>query len=432
MKRFVLLCAALFTLAGALPAAAAPLGSTDAVELAGHVTSADSGDPVAGVCVSTRNVGAGETWWNEGACTNADGDFVFQREPSRYEIQYDPADDLGLQWWPHVDSPADAVAVVVRKGKPVTDLDAQLFEAATMTGRAIDGATGDLLDGGCIDITTTESRDSIAHVRDAGAWSIGGLPPGELTVLVSRCDRPWRLTWAYDALHVEDAAVFDLEPGKTTKVGDVALVEGATVKGRVITRKSHEVPDWAEAALNYSPGGRSGEGPLYGALANAKGHFVIRDIQPGDYTPVGYATHEYAPQWAGRATSWADGRMYHLEPGAVAQARFRLDRSSTIEGRFVGDQDGIMVDAFSDEFTDVGNIAAVGYSIDVDPNTGRFSISGLPAHDVYLSFDAAYYDPDRGFWFDGAEDIEHATLVHLRRGKTTKVTAHFPPSPGRP
>ena len=433
MKRALMLGVALALVVGIAPGASAAdsAGAAAEVSVSGVVTDAATGKPVADVCVAVRP--DDQNWWDEKVCTGADGSYQFAVAPARYEVQFDPrSDDYGTQWWAHATTPSNAERLVLHRGAPATGIDAALAPGATMTGRAIDGATGKPLADACVEISAADVEDDIAFLQNPpDNWEIKGLPAGPLTVRVAKCSLIWaRFTWAYDALTIEDATAFNLTPGATTDIGALALIAGATIKGRVTARKTGE-PLPVSVDLDYFPG-RSGEPAPFHASVRQNGRYVIRDVQPGPHTPVAYdgrPEHTYGPQWAGGATSFGSGDRIDFAPNKTEHVNFKLDLAATISGTFVGDDEGLFVDAYSRDFGDVGNQSIVGFPTYIHPD-GTFTITGLPAADTYVCFSACFLPEYGGFWYDGAYDIADATLVHLKVGKTTHITAHRPPAGG--
>ena len=223
---------------GAVPAAA----QDGTASLSGTVTSAATGQPLAGVCVEVQS----ETV-SRSATTAADGTWRATGLPAgehviTFNVCAEPLAGFAGEFYEDAASWADADPVVLRAGQQRTGVDAALEAAARISGRLTDDTTGQPLEGICV-IAFDDQLGSFGQDRSAadGTYALESLRGGTYTVIFQDCSDPYtHLSEAYDDVPLEQFSTGQeptpvvVEDAQTRTGVDAGLQEGGSVAGTVV------------------------------------------------------------------------------------------------------------------------------------------------------------------------------------------------------
>jgi hypothetical protein len=177
----------------------------------------------------------------------------------------------------------------------------------------------------------------VGHTDDGGRYRLYGLPPGHYSVAVV----PTRGAPGFSPVFFPGSAdpgwtvFFELKPGETrTSVNlTVAALEARSVSGKVSGMPADANAGRAAVALLTRGGLRV---PMSGALTDADGAFVLRDVPPGEYQLIAwtpFAGWDSGGQPAGANARSAVGSV--SVSGADLQADLELHPLAKVSGRLV-------------------------------------------------------------------------------------------------
>ncbi|MBI4944190.1 MAG: hypothetical protein HY830_25900 [Actinobacteria bacterium] len=387
----------------------------------GRVTDAVTGEPVAGICPAITF--AGDPPPQIGSCFET-GFSVATAADGTYSIPVGPGDwDL----WavdPTAGYAAARTPVTVVAGETLS-VATTLVRAGTVTGRAVDPATGAALAGICPSarVGRTDEFVGLIGCSDAsGNWTLKGLSPGQVTVQLGG-DATHVDQWVPGVNTQAQATLLSVTAGATVDVGRVPLPQGATLAGRVTDRRGRPVQGAWVVVGGFASRAGAGEG-RYTARTGADGRYRITNValQP-DFATVYVPDQPFAWQFSGQAT----------DPVRAERLRFRSARTTTFDARLEpearltvtvrnGRPDGFtMLDA-----TTLSG-AAVGWSADV-LESGTATIGGLPTSRVKLK--VTIDDGRTPLWYAGGTsltaDPAAAVAVRVAAGRPVAVTVDLP------
>lgn len=382
----------------------------------GRVTATASGEPVAGVCATLAD--PEDLSDQQGlSCTDQYGRYGLTAAAGTWVVVV--TDDTGTH------APGVSEPVTVRPGNTVADVDLALAPGGRLTGRVVDRASGEPVEGVCPAAHAgTEGPYVLGQViscTDAdGRWTLSGLPAQPTTVLVGR-DDVHAARWVGGLDTQASATPHAVVPGESVTVATTRLHRGATLTGRVTDTGGSPVQGaWVE--LGDAPS-RSGPGEgEYSAETDADGRYTIGNVPRGSRVAVVYGVPgaPHAWQWSGGVGDPAQATPLSLSYGRTTTFDAVLRPGATLEVTVSGaPAEWVVLDALTPSGT------PVGWSADVRDD-GTASITGLPAGQVRVR--ARARDEARTTtWFDGAGSAQEATPVTVEGGRTTRIAVHFPP-----
>jgi hypothetical protein len=412
------LASAEVTVAGATPATGTVTG----------VVRADAtGKPVGGVCVTLFALPDPQLWnglW--GGCTDAKGAFSADVPTGRYTARFtDDAGRFAEEFYDGRIALGGATSFTVRANRS-TALTASLAPGATLTGRAVDPASGRPLAGVCASAFRGLAGDYVTAVSTCsgadGRWRLTGLPAGRFALAFNLRGTSYT-TWAFGASSQANATLIGVGVGRTRTVRDVALASAGTVTGRVTDAAGQPVANaWVDLTGRFPGRAGAGEGPL-AVETDADGRFTKTGVEPGTYRPLVYAAdyEAFAPEWAGDADSLAAATPVTVTSGGQATVDFQVAPGGHLTVAVV-DRDGRPT---TRQFDGYIKLASGEYIGDFDIyNSSTSTSNALPGG----SFVIQLQDPATGqsYWYDGATSQDDATPVTLRRAEDKTITFHLP------
>jgi RNA polymerase sigma-70 factor (ECF subfamily) len=242
----------------------------------------------------------------------------------------------------------EPVSVTLQPGVPVTDVELRAILGTTVSGRVVDAATGQPLQGRAwvtgqnADVVTRE-RTRVATVKEDGSYTLYGFPPGELVLKALDADRTYVI--AEKTLTISDATPVTGVDFSLLKL-DKNSAKDKMLTGKVIDETGAPVEG---ANVVAAPGDNRGEGGS--ALTDAEGEFAI--------------SFPYEPPKSVYVQAFLQGAMTR-RAGPIAplgnSCTLRLEPAGRIEGVVVDEAgepvSGAVVAAIGDE--DAGSITRNG------------------------------------------------------------------------
>jgi protocatechuate 3,4-dioxygenase beta subunit len=263
---------------------------TATFSVAGRVINSENGEPVAGVRptygrISKANSGSGSFFG--GLPTNPRGEFRFDGlEPGHYTIYVSSRFDGG-------DFYSDPIVFDV-VDRDVTDLELKALRGLTLSGVVVvesDSNKNLLAQLGRLTITAgvrttanppTNSSGSTTVAAD-GSFRITGLAPGKASLFIYTADNPNSRRFPPTRVEgdgVDQTQGVDLQVGHSVSNLRVIISYGTGVIRGAVKFENGSPPPEARMYVAIKRDGR----PLErGITTDARGHFVITDIPPGNY-----------------------------------------------------------------------------------------------------------------------------------------------------
>jgi len=247
----------------------------------GNVVARADGAPVTSFKAMVRMVAPGSTVYgrtvSQGQFENAEGRFELGGlEPGTYVIQAE-AEDF---------APTYSSNFVVSQGIVTAHVKVELGQGGALSGRVVDNRTGEPLSGAVV-----QTYDN-GYIENPFSDILGGLVPRTTTERKVRTDADGnflieQLAVATYQIQVEHGdyphtVLKDLQvnEGKTTELGSIRLVQGATVRGVVYDAAGAPLAD-ARISVNTNK-----HGTVYPqqVRSDAQGRFVVTNLEPGPWT----------------------------------------------------------------------------------------------------------------------------------------------------
>lgn len=307
----------------------ADLVLSPAAYVSGTVTSAATGEPLAGVCVYGVRPSDG-TFLRAGGqstCTDESGQYTVGGLPSGdVKVFFNPTDNELLSQWAYgQSSEATAALVPVVAGQTTGDVDAAIVAGGRIAGRVTNAKTKKPVEGVCATVGVYSHRSGengtqwqSACTGPDGTYEMRGLPTGSYTVQFYDPDGVW--AWQFfpnkgDRVH---AAKLSVTAGTTLSGINAKVTPGGTIQG-VITDSATGLP--AEGVCVDPFTGRGEDTFGTGAQTFSDGTFVLRGF-PSTKVKVSFfdCGGGYAPEWAFDKTSYATADAIATTAGASVTA----------------------------------------------------------------------------------------------------------------
>lgn len=394
--------------------------------LTGTITDAQTGSPLAGICVSGIQPGDPGSGFGS-ACTGSDG---------RYTLDL----PTGGTWFAEATDPsgvhayADSRPIRLADEQTVTGVDLRLSRAGTLTGKVVDRITGAPIEGICPSAYAGRTGDylpgQVATCSDStGTWTDAGLPAGPVTVHVSG-DATHLERWAADAPNQRRASVYQVVPDSTATAGTVRLYRGGSLTGRITDTSGRPVAGaWVLYGGNFADRAGAGEG-RYSAQTNADGRYTITNIEPSERPAEVYTENTYAWQWSGQASDPTRAKPIEIRYNRTSHFDAVLQPQATLAVTVTGTGDHpdrwLMLDAFT------ASGAPIGWGGDANAD-GTVTLRGFPTSRIRLriTIPSTLPNGDPGpstvLWYDGATSQAAATPIPVRSGQQTRISVTLPP-----
>lgn len=250
--------------------------------IAGTVTDAASGQPLAGVEVEATSSEAGATG---SAVTGEDGSYTISGLPEgAYTVQFEPSDPEHVSvFYEEASSVETAKSVSVTAGATSAGIDAALGAGASLSGTVTDAHSGKPLAGVSVNVSSGETGASAGGETGAGGeYTVSGLPAGRYTVQFEASGSNYVSQFYADASTPESASSVTVSAGQHRSGIDAALAAGASISGTVTQAHTGEPLDGIEVFADTSGCNSSGGA----ATTNGQGGYEIAGLPAGNYHVV--------------------------------------------------------------------------------------------------------------------------------------------------
>lgn len=276
-----------------------------------------------------------------------------------------------------------------------------------------------------------------------GEYSLVGLAPGSYRVqfqVNSYWDgdssvRPNLVSEYYDdAVDYMSATAVDVTAGNATTI-DADLVEGRSISGTV-TIPDDVDPDWIRG-VSVSASGIAGLSSGSGSIDPTTGNYSITGLAPGAYRlqfgvgsyfdGASQITPNLVSEYYNDTTNWASATPIDVTAGDLDAIDAALEEGTSISGTVTlpagASADllqGISVSAIGPDGTSNWNS-----STQVDPSTGEFTITRLPAGEhrvMFMPSGSSLLAPE---YYDDATSLEEANPVSTASGDATGIDAQL-------
>lgn len=379
--------------------------------VSGRVTAQSDGSGVGDVEILVQSVDPTRGYLPYNTTTQADGSFSLTGLPADvYRVVAVPpaTSPYTRQWWVDSDRVTRSSVLTLTTGASRTDVDIALFRGASLSGRVVDPA-GDPVAGMSVSAQREGIRGGLRVTSDdAGAFTIGDLPPGRWTLVADGSALGYETTWLGGATRAVDATYVDIAAGQAVSGRSVTVQRHARIVGTVT-----------------DPGGRAvagaqvtAEGPDYGwAETDASGRYTVDGLAAGDYRVRvdGPEGSELVSEYVGGARTEDDAAPLTVVRSGTVTANVSLDLGGGVAGTVRG-PNGVPVASAWVSLTGVDGQPAGDTSTGPD---GTFRVGGLLAGSYRVMADG----PELGArYFPAADDASSGSLVPVVAGQTRAGT----------
>jgi Carboxypeptidase regulatory-like domain len=298
--------------------AALPPGAT----LSGTITSAATGNPLAGICVSISGGDSQYGYYNE-TQSASNGTYSFnQMSTGTYQVQFAGGCGNGGSYAPQSYGSASPYfpgnIKVTKTGQSVTGISAAMLPGATITG-TVTSSTGQKLSGICV--LPVVAEDALAQgVSKDGSYRIANLQPAEYQMIFAPgCGNNQDLAGiSFGGQESFAAAPYVSAVAGTTSGIDATLPAGGAISGRVRNRYGKPV-DFSciyLTGLSGAAAADSGEDISFGAS------YELSGVLPGAY----HVTFSPSCIGSGYATQWYRDKA---SPAGAAKVVIRAGRTTS-------------------------------------------------------------------------------------------------------
>ena len=403
--------------------------------IAGQVTAADTGQPLAGVTVRARRHDA--AFFQDvdyTTLTKPDGTYTMtvpwpDYPPSgrfQYRIAFEPAQDVPYvtQWFNN--QPVEGLAQLVTIGSDtlLSGTNAALSRAGTVTGSVTtsDGASPAGLTVNLLDLEGKLLR-SITPTASS-AYSITGLATGTYRLSFNAPDYVYQ--YYSNALDWASSSAISVTAPNTVRNVNVQLQAGGTITGQ-LTAGDTGLPFYDSGISAIGPTGPiAGKWPFDRIFLNGPGAYLIRRLPPGNYrvffSGQDYQYNSLLPQYFNaRPNDPLSATLVSVSATAVvSNVDASLARGGGITGTVIAEDGGFQLDS---TVSVVAPCAAPVYArtYEVTP----FNLTGLPSGTYTLSVPASpYYQGESNSAYFPRSDITASVVAPNTSGPITIALRH--------
>ena len=289
----------------------------------GTVTSAATGKPIRGICVSLTATSPTSTYYSPGATTSAVGTYRFEQIPTgTYYVQFSGGCGNAGSYSPQSYDNASAFVpepITVTAGQTVTDVDAAMQPGASIAG-TVKAQGGRGLSGICVYAYGPDAYSEGVGTSKDGRYTVANLLPGQYQVSFSPgCGDNADLAGVSFGSQSNPPLIS--APVGTTSGIDAVLPAAGTISGHILTKSGRHVDACVTVIANSLLDSNQ---PFGVGAALYAGSYDATNLAPGAYVvnfdPSCYFPSAYASQW------------YKNRPTLTGAARVRVRAGHTVTG----------------------------------------------------------------------------------------------------
>ena len=291
----------------------------------GVVSSASSGQPIAGIEVCAYDAAEEAGLFGRCATTEAGGEYSLSGLSSgEYFVEFSSPYGSGLnyvtQYYNGVASPEKATAVMVGPETVDIGIDARMSEGGRIGGEVTDASTSAPIQGISVCAYTEESETPVgacANTGQNGQYTIAGLPAGEYTVEFSSPstgELDYVRQYFDGQSSAKTATLVPVTVGATSSGVNAAMHMGGRVTGRVRSAATGPLADALVCALSTPTEA------VACALSNRNGEYAIAGLSAGSYV-IGFdAAKPYEVQYYNDQATYDRAQPVEVTVGADTAA----------------------------------------------------------------------------------------------------------------
>ncbi len=371
--------------------------------VSGTVTAADTGQPLAGVCVSasgTLGFDGGGPW----SCTDSTGYYRISGLPTDTVSVTYPAPPLSG----YVSKTVSSLSVTAGQ---TTTSDVSLALGGVISGTVTSASTGLPLSNVEIGAFSTQGFSAYAVTDSSGNYTIIGLPSGSYTVgFAPPYGSAYILQW-YDGQSSNSTATsIAVSAGNTYPHIDAAMQLGGSITG-TLTSAATGLPVSGAWVYLYQPA--TGQG-VASATSGTDGTYTLVGLATGSYD-VEFGASGYQTQWYQNQTSYSSANPVSVTAGqTTAHIDGQLLLPATISGT--------VTDASSGSGVSLVHVTVFSGSIAVGSATtgpdGTYTVTGLAAGTYTVEFAGYSSSGYAAQWWNDVASQAAATPITLALGQT--------------
>lgn len=372
-----------------------PPGPTSTIS--GNVTRSSNGLPVSGVRVQLSSSNYN---WISPATTDSSGNWsISGLSTATYKIHFITPSGSGLapQWWQSGSSFNSAQGISVTGGLNLSNVNAALLQAATISGRVISTDTTSAISGINVvaEMVGSYSDNSATVQTDSnGNYTIGELPSGSFKVRFNASGTQYVSEYSNNAFSSTSATTYSVIANQTVSGVNASLETGASISG-VISDAGTGLP-----LSNVSVWASSNSQNMYSsanATTNSAGEYTLRGLDNSSYTIQFRPTNEtdYLAEYWSNSWNYKDATAVSVSRGQVLTGyNAGLTPPATVSGIVTAAENpgtpvaGVIVSLVDPvTFTNIGNATTA--------SDGSYTMSGLQPGTWTIAFDGNYTSPTR-------------------------------------
>ena len=395
-------------------------------QIAGTVTAASSGDPLAAVFVCATNVGSYAY-----GCAETDGEGNYTIEGlsgGEYKVGFfsTPDGNYLFQYYADTTDWEEAVLVPVEPGGTTNGIDAQMHEAGRISGTVTAAGGGAAIEGieACAYSTGETEYVGCAETDGDGNYTITGLQassyrvrfsPGYVCEEVCLPGQNYLTQYYSEKDSWEEADLVAVEREHVTGGVDASLQVGGQITGTVSDVSTHEAIEGVEVCAFEA------EGLWYCDYSDGEGDYDITGVPSGSYVlkvfPRWESASAYAPQYYDGRISIGEADAVAVTAGATtSEVEVHLRRAARVAGRVTAASGGAPVEGVLVCAEEASGEREWGGCKTTDSN-GEYAIGGLPPNSYKVVFEPPSESGYPAQYYDGRPSWEEADSVSLAEGE---------------
>jgi protocatechuate 3,4-dioxygenase beta subunit len=381
--------------------------------ITGRVTD-ESGNGIPGVGISVQLI---SQYGISGATTDAGGYYTAWAIPTgNYIVYFDGAGNYVPEYYNDKFRHQDANIVTVTIGQTIGNIDAQLAQGGTISGRVTDENGNGIADANVNIRDTNGSNITGTRTGADGNYSFPCLPAGNWKVYFNAANVGNYIPRYYnnkDGWNPQLADSVSLTAGQTVTGIDAQLLTGGIISGRVVDQAGNGIPNASVEIMDtvqyYT---------INWSSTDANGYYTARGLPAGTWKIRFNATDigNYVPEFYNDKFKYQDAGTVTVAIGqTVGNIDAQLMEGGIITGR-VTDGSGNGITGVSIEIRDATNYTFIWAGTD---GSGYYTAQGVPAGNWRVFFRASQSSNFVSEYYNDKLIQTSADLVNVIAGQTT-------------
>lgn len=395
-------------------------------EIHGTLTNAEGQPlPYIEVLVLWYDEQADAWWWIDVAETNSAGEYqVKGLDDGTYRLAFnDWQEDYLFEYYEDATEFANATDLSVSVGQTVTNIDAQLNDAGSISG-VIRGADGELLTDAVAYVYRYNQNETLweginyAYTNSAGAYTINGLDSGNYRIRFRDYFGENLSEYYQDAADIESATDVSVTAGQTTTGIDGDLAKGGSITGVVRDIEGNPIENKTVVAYQYNADDEEWQVINYNRTAST-GEYEIKGLHSGSYHlyfSAGWTA--YLSQYYDNATEIESATDIEVTAGqATAGIDVELERGGVLTGTVTNANDEPLkgVRVYASRNGSETNLVSI-FDYHSTNSQGEYEIDGLQPGSYQVKF--VSQENYLSEYYQNASDLESSTTITVTANQT--------------